>query len=87
MNDKQKELLYRSLDAPLTEAEQKELERALAESAELRAEKEALTAMRSALSQAAPEGFGPFFPEHVMARIRAEEESPEGEGTEDTEWK
>ena len=33
--------------------------------------------MRTALSDSAAPGFGPFFPERVMARIKAEEMSPE----------
>jgi anti-sigma factor RsiW len=77
MNAKHKELLYRSFDAPLSDAEQKELELALAESAELQAEKATLVSMRAALSATAASGFGPFFPERVMARINAEEASPE----------
>ncbi len=77
MNDKHKELLYRSFDAPLSDTEQKDLELALAESEELRSEKAALLRMRESLADSAPSGFGPFFSERVMARIRAEEASPE----------
>ena len=56
MNEEHKELLYRSFDALLSDAEQQELERALAASEELRAEKEALVAMRAALSDSAADG-------------------------------
>jgi anti-sigma factor RsiW len=77
MNDKHRELLYRSLDTPLSKAEQKELKRALADSTELQAELAALLRMRESLAESAPKAFGPFFPERVMARIRAEAASPE----------
>jgi anti-sigma factor RsiW len=75
MNEHILELLYRSLDGPLGETEQRQLEAALAASRELRAERERIIAMRDALSSSAPDSFGPFFTERVMRRILTSEDT------------
>lgn len=69
MNKKALELLYRSLDGKLSGEEQRQLEEALADSPELRKEKERIMAIRSAISASAARSFRPFFAERVMRRI------------------
>jgi anti-sigma factor RsiW len=69
MNKKVIDLLYRSFDGTLKPEEEKELEEALANSQELRKEKERITNMRSALSTSAVKSFRPFFAERVMHAI------------------
>lgn len=79
MNEKMLELLYRTFDDRLTEEERKRLDEALAASEELRAEKERISAMRSAISSNAAVSFEPFFAERVMNRIRDLEKADAGE--------
>jgi len=73
MNSKILELLYRSFDKELNPNEQHQLEQALADSKELREEKERITNMRKMISDSSEEKFHPFFAEKVMRRIRAEQ--------------
>ncbi|MFH1686539.1 MAG: hypothetical protein ABIE70_03350 [bacterium] len=65
------ELLYRSFDDELRDAERRDLARALEESDELRTELEQIKQMRTRLAQSAPDSFGPFFAERVMNRLTA----------------
>ncbi|MGB0929809.1 MAG: hypothetical protein ACPGVB_03480 [Chitinophagales bacterium] len=66
-------LLLKSLDEPLTDAEQLQLEKALTESTKLKEEKENLLKMRAMLSnQQTAYHFNPYFEGQVMAKIRAE---------------
>jgi len=78
MNKKVLELLYRSFDGKLTPGDQKELERALSESKELRREKEKIAAIRSAISASASESFRPFFAQRVMHAITSTAETKNG---------
>ncbi len=70
MNEKDLELLYRSFDDRLTREEREPLDRALASSEELRAEKERITAVRNSIASSSAASFEPFFAERVMKRIR-----------------
>jgi len=70
VNNKILELLYRSFDEPLHPAEQQQLDRALTESASLRAEKERIAQMRALISDSVPRAFQPFFAEKVIRKIR-----------------
>ncbi len=63
------ELLYRSFDNALTSGEQKQLERALKQSKELREEKRQINTMRTAISDSPAKSFKPFFTDKVMQRI------------------
>jgi anti-sigma factor RsiW len=72
MKDELLDLLYRSFDSDLTAEEQSRLEEGLAASAELRAEKQRLESMRSAITSGAAESFRPFFAERVMQRLEGE---------------
>ena len=67
-----RELLHRSFDDPLSDIEQKSLEDALSESAELREERDHLITLRQDISEQAQESFGPWFVQRVMARVGAE---------------
>lgn len=72
MNKRIVELLYRSFDSKLTEAEQSELARALAESPELRREKVQIEETREFLRDGAERSFRPFFSARVLNRIKSE---------------
>ncbi len=74
------ELLGRSFDSSLSDAEQQQLDEALAESAELRAEKSRLETLRNAVSSSAATSFDPFFADRVMQRLREEQ----AEGSEES---
>ncbi len=67
------ELLGRSFDSSLSDVEQRQLEEALAESPELRAEKARVEALRKAVSSSVATSFDPFFADRVMQRIREEQ--------------
>lgn len=71
MDKKMIDLLYRSVEQTLSEAEQRELDDALARSAELQQERELLQAMFHAAGSERRAGFAPFFDSRVMARIAA----------------
>jgi hypothetical protein len=71
MNRKARKLLQRSFDVDLRARERAILERALAESEELRRERDELAALRRETSQLKAASFGPFFAERVMANVQA----------------
>lgn len=75
MDQKVLELLYRSFDGQLTQAEQERLDEALRHSQALREEKEKIAAMRQAVSGSAAQTFQPFFAERVMQRIQGKRKS------------
>jgi len=72
MNDRVKDLLYRSYDAELSASEREELERALSDSAELRVEMQQLDMMRASVARAAAESFELGFAERVSRRLENE---------------
>ena len=69
MDKKILRLLYRSFDDELSESEAGKLEQALAESKELRREREQILAQRQALAESSAPSFKPLFAERVMDRI------------------
>ncbi len=70
-------LLLRSLDEPLSKQEQVQLDTALSQSPELRAEKEKLLEVRALLEeQETAYQFKPFFAGRVMEQIRLEKNPP-----------
>lgn len=69
MFNKTRKLLYRSLDTPLKERQQIELDRALHHDGELRREHDKLKALRREAADAAYRPFRPEFHEQVMSRI------------------
>ncbi len=71
------ELLYRSFEEQLSPTEQEQLDRALAESAALRAEKDRIAQLRTMISNSGPRSFRPFFAEKVIRKIREQGRSPE----------
>jgi anti-sigma factor RsiW len=77
MNKKIIELLYRSFDDRLSQAEQKILDQALSNSTELRAEKNRIAHMRTMIADSGQKSFQPFFAEKVMRRIRQAARAPE----------
>jgi anti-sigma factor RsiW len=79
MEERILELLHRSFDGELGPAERKELESALARSAELRRERDELLAVRGAVKSSAADSFSPFFAERVIRAVREEREG-EAEG-------
>jgi len=70
MNNELIKLLYRSFDETLTQCEQLQLDDALAQSRELRDERDRIAQMRSTISNSSAPSFQPFFAEKVMRRIR-----------------
>lgn len=64
-----KDLLIRSLDSTLPDRQESELQAALESSAELRAEKEKLLALRSNLVKSTGGAFKEGFTDRVMSRI------------------
>jgi anti-sigma factor RsiW len=79
MNKRTNDLLYRSLDSPLGDAEQAELERVLKESAALRAEKKRIEKLREVLTHSGEKKFKPFFAERVLQRLALPERRRESE--------
>jgi anti-sigma factor RsiW len=71
MNPKMRELLVMSFDTELSASRRQQLDAALASSEELRAERDALVAMRASAAATAAAGFGPYFAERVMAQVSA----------------
>ena len=67
--EKIKELLMRSFDETLSEQDQRKLDEALNSSAELRREKEKISAMREMLTAGRDVKFNPMFAERVMNRL------------------
>ena len=72
------ELLYLSFDGQLTEDEQRRLQDALEQSAQLQQEKERIAALRGSIAAGTPKSFRPFFAERVMHRIAALGETRNG---------
>ena len=68
MNEELYDLLIQSLDQNLTPAENQRLEQALADSEELRTERDRLIAMRASLEEY-PYQFKPFFVGRVMHQL------------------
>lgn len=71
MDRKILKLLYRSLDLTLKEKDQRRLDRALEESAELRQHQADLLAMRQVIADGAVRSFRPQFVERAMNRIQS----------------
>jgi hypothetical protein len=71
-------LLYRSLDSALKKKDQERLDKALAESKQLRQYREDILSLRQAITQGAARSFRPQFEERVMSRIRSAPFAPEG---------
>jgi hypothetical protein len=69
MNRKTLGLLVRSFDDELATGEREELDAALAESDELRAERDRLAALEASVRRGAIRSFGPDFENRVMRRI------------------
>jgi anti-sigma factor RsiW len=64
-------LLYRSLDSVLKEKDRQRLDKALAESKELRQQRAEILSLRRAVAQGAACSFRPQFEDRVMNRIRS----------------
>ena len=79
MNERHIDLLYRSLDSPLSIEDQGELKRALSESAELSAEKTRIMQLREVISHGGPQKFEPYFAERVLQRISLSQRRQENE--------
>jgi hypothetical protein len=71
-------LLFRSLDSGLKKKDQERLDKALAESKELRKRRADILSLRQALAQGAVRSFRPRFDERVMSRIRSVQTIPRG---------
>lgn len=71
-------LLYRSLDSALKKKDRERLDKALAESKELRLHRAEALSLRQALAQGAAHSFGPQFGDRVMSRIRSAPKIPDG---------
>lgn len=65
MTKKMLDLLYRSFDKELSLEEQRDLDRALENSQELKSEKQQIESLRSTLSGSQKQSFKPFFAERV----------------------
>ena len=74
MDKKIVHLLYKSFDVALSDLEQKILNRALADSLELRLEKERINKIRNRAARSAAVSFKPFFAERVMQQIKSAKE-------------
>ena len=70
MDEKIRELLYRSFDETLKPEDSKVLEHALANSDDLLKEKEEIAALRNQVYESKTEQFKPFFAERVLKRIQ-----------------
>jgi len=79
MDKKLKELLYRSFDSELNAEEKRLLEEALAQSEELRQEKEMITSLRGNIKRSKSTSFNPHFVDRVMEKIHSIEMKDESE--------
>ncbi len=79
MDEKILELLYRSFDSKLKPDEQKEVDKALENSEELKSQKEEILKMRASLKQTEPQRFGYMFANKVMQKINGIEEESSDE--------
>ncbi len=68
-------LLLRSFDAPLAEAERRDLDNALEASEEFRATRQEIINLRAELQSAGHQSFKPFFAERVLERLRDPQQS------------
>ena len=69
MDEKIKELLYRSFDTDLNPEEEEQLGLALRQSEELRIEKDRIAALRANIASGKSQSFEPFFAERVMGKL------------------
>lgn len=69
MNREMLKLLARSFEAELSKGEREELNAALEQSDELRAERDRLIKLESSVQMSAIRSFGPFFTDRVMRRL------------------
>lgn len=65
-------LLYRSLDAELTEKQRRRLEAELAGSEEFRRERDRILALRKAIAESPGRTFRPGFANRTLARVRSD---------------
>jgi hypothetical protein len=79
MDKKLKELLYRSFDSELNAEESRLLEEALAQSEELRQEKEMITSLRGNIERSKSTSFNPHFVDRVMEKVHTTEKKDESE--------
>jgi hypothetical protein len=79
MDNKLKDLLYRSFDSNLNLKEKKMLEDALAQSLDLRQEKEMIASLRENIKGHQNTSFSPFFADKVMATIQSVKTDDESE--------
>jgi hypothetical protein len=70
MNQKMLDLLHRSFDQALTDAEQAELDARLADSPELRNQQQRLIDIRNLLQDGAADSFKPFFAARLMNKLK-----------------
>ncbi len=68
-------LLLRSFDAPLAEAERRQLDGALEASEDLRETRQEIINLRAGLQAAGYQSFKPFFAERVLERLRTPQQS------------
>lgn len=73
---KKVELLYRSFDSELTEKQRRRLEAALADSAELRGEKDRILDLRKAIAESSGRSFRPGFADRTLARAQSARPTP-----------
>jgi hypothetical protein len=69
MDEKIKELLYRSFDTDLSPEEEEQLGLALRQSEELRIEKDRIAALRDNIASRKKQSFEPFFADRVMGKL------------------
>ena len=79
MDEKTRNLLYRSFDEDLTPEEKKGLIEALENSFELKQEKEQIVQLRKNIKEGKASSFKPFFAERVLNRIQASGKNREEE--------
>jgi hypothetical protein len=79
MDKRLKEILYRSFDSELTAEEKRLLEEALAQSEELRQEKEMITSLRRDIKRSKSTSFNRHFVDRVMEKIHSTEKKDESE--------
>lgn len=77
MNERMLDLLYRSFDDELTEAERQELNSALSASPDLQEEKKQLLELRGMVGESSVSAFKPFFSARVMQRVKELQGGPE----------
>jgi len=71
VNRKLLKLLYRSLDVELAEKQRRRLEARLADSEELRRERDRILALRKAITESSSRTFRPGFAGRTLARVRS----------------